>query len=83
MVSITHAPMGVHSTTTWLIKEEEGALVLEERGCVKSNRMLMSFIKTTLQESHEKLVKDFVALLEKMWAEKDMTIKTVYGEGET
>jgi hypothetical protein len=27
--------------------------------------MLMGFIKTTLQESHETLVKEFVAVLEK------------------
>lgn len=69
LVSITHAPMGVHSTTTWVVQEgEEGeGLVLDERGCVTSNRMLMGFIKTTLQESHEKLVRDFVALLEREW----------------
>ena len=63
--SITHAPMGVHSSTTWIVKNGEGGgLVLEERGKVTSNRMLMGFIKTTLQESHEKLVKDFMAVLE-------------------
>lgn len=68
LLSITHAPMGVHSITTWLVKEAEdgnGGLLLEERGKVTSNRMLMSFIKTTLQESHEKLVRDFVAALER------------------
>jgi hypothetical protein len=71
--SITHAPMGVHSSTTWIVKDGEGGgLVLEERGKVTSNRMLMGFIKTTLQESHEKLVKDFMAVLE----------KEVAGEGE-
>ena len=70
--SITHAPMGVHSCTTWVVREgEEGevgdgeVLVLEEKGRVTSNRMLMAFIKTTLQESHDKLVRDFVALLER------------------
>lgn len=63
--SITHAPMGVHSSTTWIVKEEGGGLVLEERGRVTSNRMLIGFIKTTLQESHEKLVRDFLAVLEK------------------
>jgi len=64
--SITHAPMGVHSSTTWLVKDgENGELVLEERGKVTSNRMLMGFIKTTLQASHEKLVKDFLAVLER------------------
>jgi hypothetical protein len=65
LVSITHAPMGVHSVTTWVVREgEEGGLVLDERGEVTSNRMLMGFIRTTLKESHEKLVKDFVACLE-------------------
>jgi hypothetical protein len=64
--SITHAPMAVHSCTTWLVQEgENGRLVLEETGRVTSNRMLMSFIKTTLQESHEKLVRDFIVALEK------------------
>ena len=68
--SITHAPMGVHSSTTWIVRDgngdEEGeGLVLEERGKVTSNRMLMGFIKTTLQASHEKLVKDFMAVLER------------------
>ena len=69
LLSITHAPMGVHSITTWLVRDaEDGSdrLVLEERGKVTSNRMLMGFIKTTLQESHEKLVKDFVATLERV-----------------
>lgn len=66
MLTITHAPMGVRSVTTWLVKEGgEGGLVLEERGEVTSNRMLMGFIKTTLQESHDKLVRDFVKVLEK------------------
>ncbi|KAH8599938.1 hypothetical protein B0O99DRAFT_346276 [Bisporella sp. PMI_857] len=64
LVCITHAGMGVHSVTTWTIREEDGKLVLDEKGVVTSNRMLMSFIKTTLQESHEKLVRDVVALLE-------------------
>lgn len=63
--SITHAPMGVHSATTWIMKEEGAELVLEERGTVTSNRMLMGFIKTTLQESHDKLVRDFLVVLEK------------------
>ena len=50
MLSITQAPMGVHSITTWLVKDaedEDGHLVLEERGEVTSNRMLMGFIKTS------------------------------------
>ena len=68
--SITHAPMAVHSSTTWIVREADGqeegsGLVLEERGKVTSNRMLMSFIRTTLQDSHDKLVRDFMALLEK------------------
>jgi hypothetical protein len=64
--SITHAPMGVHSSTTWLVKQGEGeGLMLEERGRVTSNRMLMGFIKTTLQDSHDKLIRDFMAVLEK------------------
>ena len=71
MVSITHAPMGVNSVTTWVVREateEEGGgkgLVLEKTGKVTSNRMLMTFIKTTLQESYEKLDRDFVAALER------------------
>jgi hypothetical protein len=71
MVSITHAPMGVNSVTTWVVRgarEEEGegkGLVLEITGKVTSNRMLMGFIKTTLQDSYEKLDRDFVAALER------------------
>lgn len=70
MVSITHAPMGVHSYTTWMVREateEEGGkgLVLDKTGMVTSNRMLMGFIKTTLQESHDKLSTDFVAALDR------------------
>lgn len=76
LLSITHAPMGVHSSTTWVVRDGEnaGPLVLEERGRVTSNRMLMGFIKTTLQESHEKLVRDFMAAVEREFA--------VEGEGE-
>jgi hypothetical protein len=47
------------------VKDEVAGLVLEERGKVTSNRMLMGFIKTTLQESHQKLVRDFMVVLEK------------------
>jgi hypothetical protein len=69
MVSITHAPMGVNSITTWVVREatpEEGqGLVLEKTGKVTSNRMLMTFIKTTLQQSYEKLSEDFVAALDR------------------
>ncbi|KAF4632832.1 hypothetical protein G7Y89_g5294 [Cudoniella acicularis] len=65
MFSITHAPMGVHSVTTWTVREEGGRLVLDKKGEVTSNRMLMGFIKTTLQESYDKLARDFVEALEK------------------
>lgn len=65
MVAITHAPMGVHSVTTWTIREEgEGGLVVEIEGKVTSNRMLMGFIKTTLQGSYDKLAKDFLKIVE-------------------
>ncbi|PQE25111.1 hypothetical protein CJF31_00005967 [Rutstroemia sp. NJR-2017a BVV2] len=68
MVSVTHAPMGVHSVTSWVVREVEGEgekkWVLEERGEVRASRFLMGFIKTTLQESHQKLVRDFMAVLE-------------------
>jgi hypothetical protein len=65
--SIAHAPMGVHGTTTWLVKvtEDGKGLLLEERGIITGNRMLMGFIKPTLQQSHETLVRRFVAALEK------------------
>ena len=67
MISITHAPMGVNSVTRWTLMEaEEGqGLVLVKTGKVTSNRMLMTFIRTTLQESYEKLANDFAAALEK------------------
>ncbi|KAH8811934.1 hypothetical protein F5884DRAFT_295548 [Xylogone sp. PMI_703] len=66
LLTITHAPMGVHSITTWLVKETyDGQLVLEEKGLVTSNRMLMGLIKSTLQSSHDKLVEDFIAELVK------------------
>jgi hypothetical protein len=65
LLSITHAPMGVRSESTWRIREIGGGLVVEEIGKVTSNRMLMAFIKTTLQVSTEKLVDDFVAILER------------------
>jgi hypothetical protein len=67
MISITHAPMGVNSVTRWTVTEpvEGQGLVLEKTGKVTSNRMLMTFIKTTLKESYEKLANDFAAALEK------------------
>jgi len=81
MIAITHAPMGVHSLTMWTVREaldsdpvvENGnktGLVLEKTGAVTSNRMLMGFIRTTLQESYDKLAKDFVVLLEKEVAKR-------------
>ena len=69
MISITHAPMGVNSITTWIVREavegEGEGLVLEKIGKVSSNRMLMGFIKTTIGDSYERLNKDFVAALER------------------
>ncbi|TVY43096.1 hypothetical protein LOCC1_G004526, partial [Lachnellula occidentalis] len=66
MFAITHAPMGVHSVTTWTVKTETGTgCVLEKEGKVTSNRMLMAFIKTTLQESYDRLARDFVVMLQK------------------
>ncbi|KAH6680398.1 hypothetical protein B0J14DRAFT_578554 [Halenospora varia] len=60
MFSITHAPMGVHSVTTWTVKDgANGGVELGIKGEVSSNRMLMGFIRTTLQESYDKLAKDF------------------------
>ncbi|KAG9243077.1 hypothetical protein BJ878DRAFT_463104 [Calycina marina] len=70
MVSITHAPMGVQNVTTWALIEEDDKLILDESGVVKSNRMLMQFIKMTLQGSHEELVALVVAALEKGVAEE-------------
>jgi hypothetical protein len=40
-------------------------LILEKTGKVTSNRMLMTFIKTTLQASYDKLVQEFLMALEK------------------
>jgi len=79
MIAISHAPMGVHSVTIWVIREAkeedpengETGLVVEKTGAVTSNRMLMGFIKTTLQESYDKLAKDFVKLLQKEVAKKN------------
>ncbi|RDL39544.1 Uncharacterized protein BP5553_03884 [Venustampulla echinocandica] len=68
VVTITHAPMGVHSVTTWVVRQEEArdGLVLESRGDCTSNRVLMAFIRTTLQDSYDKLAKDFVEALGKL-----------------
>ncbi|KAL2075659.1 hypothetical protein VTL71DRAFT_602 [Oculimacula yallundae] len=73
MISITHAPMGVQSVTTWLVHEsatEGEGCVLEKTGKVWSNRALMPLIKGGLQGSYEKLAKDFVVALEKAVAEE-------------
>lgn len=64
LLSVTHAPMGIHSVTTWLVKETyDGQLVIEERGLMTSNRLLMGFIKSTLHDSHDKLLSDIVTEL--------------------
>jgi hypothetical protein len=63
MRALTHAALGVTGMTLWTIKEEGDGLVVEKEGAVTSNRMLMSFISTTLKESHEKLAEDFVPAL--------------------
>lgn len=52
--------------TTWEVGGEEGKLVVEEKGTVRSSRVLMGFIRTTFHGSHEKLLRDFVACLEKV-----------------
>jgi len=68
MITITHAPMGVHSVTRWLLrrsaKEGEGLVVLMS-GVVTSNKMLMAFIKTTIQGSYDRLANEFLMALEK------------------
>ncbi|KAF7927349.1 uncharacterized protein EAE97_010024 [Botrytis byssoidea] len=90
LVSVTHAPMGVHSVTTWIVREAgpgesslmlgQGRLVLEEKGVVRASRMLMGFIKTTLQESHEKLVKDFMRVLKENGADGEEVENGAKGE---
>lgn len=68
MITLTHAPMGVHSITKWLLrrsaKEGEGLVVLMS-GVVSSNKMLMAFIKTTIQGSYDRLASEFLMALEK------------------
>lgn len=73
MRSLTHAAMGVSSMTLWVVKEENGQVIVEKEGGVTSNKMLMGFIATTLKESHEKLAKDFVKAVEKYVAELEAT----------
>lgn len=84
MITITHAPMGVSSVTKWVVrdaaKQGEG-LVLEKKGKVQSNRMLMTFIKTTISGSYEKLANDFVAKLDAMVEEEERE-KTKVAEEE-
>ncbi len=78
LVSITHAPMGVNSVTTWSLKDAEDGkegLVLLKTGKVTSNRALMTFIKTTIQGSYDKLAKDFVVELEKVAAAESKTLE--------
>jgi hypothetical protein len=68
MITLTHAPMGVQSITRWLLrrsaKEGEGLVVLMS-GVVTSNKMLMAFIKTTIQGSYDRLASEFLMALEK------------------
>ncbi|OWP07258.1 hypothetical protein B2J93_2031 [Marssonina coronariae] len=67
MISITHAPMGVQSVTTWVVREgPDGCCVLDQTGKVWSNRALMGFIRGSLQPSYERLAADFVIALEKL-----------------
>ena len=76
--------------TSWIVREAgpgesslmlgEGRLVLEEKGVVRASRMLMGFIKTTLQESHEKLVKDFMRVLKEEGADGEEVGNGVNGE---
>jgi hypothetical protein len=63
---LTHAPMGVNSVTTWKIEQGEEGLMVDMKLVVNSNRMLMTFIKTTLQGSVEKLVDDFLKAVERV-----------------
>ncbi|KAK2629244.1 hypothetical protein QTJ16_000064 [Diplocarpon rosae] len=70
LISITHAPMGVQSVTTWVVREAPGGGgVLDMTGKVWSNRALMGFIRGGLQGSYERLAADFVVALEKLLAE--------------
>ncbi|TVY65726.1 hypothetical protein LSUE1_G007325 [Lachnellula suecica] len=91
MFQITHAPMGVQSSTKWIIREAKESdpvveavgktgLVLEQNGEVTSNRMLMGFIKTTLQSSYDQLAKDFIAMVEKEMAKKRGDVETSEAE---
>ncbi|EHK99972.1 hypothetical protein M7I_4055 [Glarea lozoyensis 74030] len=63
---LTHAPMGVNSVTTWKIEQGDEGLMVNMKLVVNSNKMLMAFIKTTLQDSVEKLVDDFLKAVEKV-----------------
>lgn len=79
MKSHTHAAMGVSSMTHWIVKDPEGddgVVVVEKIGCVTANKMLMSFISTTLEESHKKLAVDFVAAVENYVKSLDGAVKT-------
>lgn len=79
MFAITHAPLGVHSVTTWTVTHNKNGdgFVLEKEGKVTSNRMLMGFIRTTLQESYDRLARDFVVLLQ-----REVGKKRERGKGE-
>ncbi|KAG9237729.1 hypothetical protein BJ875DRAFT_125350 [Amylocarpus encephaloides] len=69
-VAITHAPMGVRSVTHWSVEEIEGRLMIAVKLVVTSNRMLMGFIKTTLQASINQLSGDFVKAMDKKAGER-------------
>lgn len=61
----SHAPFGVRSRSVWAVKQdEEGGWLLQETATATANWFLMSFIKKTISDAHEKLVRDFVTELE-------------------
>jgi hypothetical protein len=62
--SVVNAPMGMVSSVTWNVVEGEGgALVLEEHGKVKCNRLVAGFVKGAMVESHGVLARGFAAKL--------------------
>jgi hypothetical protein len=65
MVSITHAPLGVSSVTTWVVKEKDGACVVDMTGKVESNMVLMQFIKRMLAADYQELADRFLETLKK------------------
>jgi len=65
MVTITHAPLGVSSVTTWIVKEKNGGLLVEMTGKVQSNTVLMQFIKRMLPADYQELADRFLEALKK------------------